>query len=290
MEPDARRQMIARTHRLGVFGNAGLAALKLSVGSLAGSRALIADGVHGLSDVAMNLGAWVGWRWANKPPDEDHHYGHGNIEALTTLGVGIIVVSAGVALVWTAVRGKSTVGPDALGMAAVGVEVISMAVKFGLARVTGKRGREHNSSILVALSRDNTADVLSSGLIMLAIIGAILGQRWLEPVAAACVGAVIVWHGFRSAREGLNVLMDRAPDTEIVSEIREIAAKIEGVRHVDDVRVHPLGTHLRVDLALAVDGGLEVREGHDIAHRVEDAIVRGCDRVQEVAVHVNPAQ
>lgn len=287
MQPD-RQLTIARTHWLGIFSNAGLAALKLSVGAVAGSRALLADGVHGLSDVAMNLGAWIGWRLASQPRDRDHHYGHGNIEALTTVGVGLVVVTAGAGLAWTALRGHSTVGPDALGAAAVAVEVVSMAIKVGLARVTGRRGRELGSPILVAISRDNAADVLTSAVVMLAIIGAILGARWLEPAAAVGIGVIIAWHGLHSAREGLDVLMDRAPDHALTAEITEVAARVAGVRSVDDVRVHPLGTHLRADLEIGVDGTIEVQQGHAIAHQVERAVTEACARVREVSVHVNP--
>jgi cation diffusion facilitator family transporter len=273
-----------------VLSNAGLAAMKLAVGYFAGSRAVLADGVHSLSDVVMNLGAWLGWRYASKPRDADHHYGHGNGEAVTTLVVGLIVIAAGAALVWTALRGHSTVTFDALGLAAVATELVSVVVKIGLTWVTRKRGREFDSSILIALSRDNAGDVLSSALIMIAVLGTILGQRWLEPLAAMMIGLVITWQGIQSVREGMGVLMDRAPDPELVDLLREAALAVPGVRRVDDVRIHPLGTHLRVDLEIAVDGNLAVREGHDIAHRVERALVDAHKRVEEVAVHVNPSE
>lgn len=289
MNPQQRQQLIARTHRLGVTSNAGLAALKLTIGSLAGSRALIADGVHSLSDVAMNAGAWIGWRWSSRPPDRDHHYGHGNGEALTSLIVGLTIVAAGVGLIWASFRGHSSVTADALGFAAVGTELVSIVVKIGLARVTGRRGREVDSPILIAVARDNAADVLASALILFAIVGAILGLRWLEPAAAVGIGVLIAWQGLRSAHEAIGVLMDRAPDHVLTAQIGEVAAGVPGVVTVDKLRVHPLGTHLRADLEISVDGQLAVAEGHAIAHAVEDAVVARCQRVEEVAVHVNPS-
>lgn len=288
MDANQREQLITRTHRLGVISNAGLAALKLTIGGLAGSRALIADGVHSLSDVIMNAGAWIGWRWAAKPPDRDHHYGHGNAEALTTLVIGLIIVAAGGGLIWTALRGQSTVTADALGVAAVATELLTIAVKLGLARVTGRRGRELDSSILVAIARDNAGDVLTSALIMLAIVGAMFGVSWLEPAAAVAIGLLIGWQGLRSAYEGIGVLMDRAPDHELTAKIAAVAGGVDGVVSVDRVRVHPLGTHLRADMEISVDGRLAVAEGHAIAHAVVDAVVAQCRRVEEVAVHVNP--
>jgi cation diffusion facilitator family transporter len=125
---------------------------------------------------------------------------------------------------------------------------------------------------------------------MFAIIGAIFGLRWLEPIAAAGVGVIIVWHGLRSAREGLGVLMDRAPDHALTAEITQTARRVPGVCSVDDVRVHPLGTHLRADLEIGVDGTIMVTQGHAIAHAVEQAVTSACAGVKEVAVHVNPAE
>lgn len=288
MDARQREQLITRTHRLGVVSNAGLAALKLTIGGLAGSRALIADGVHSLSDVLMNAGAWIGWRWAARPPDSDHHYGHGNIEALTALLVGLTIVAAGIGLIWTALRGQSTVEADAMGLAAVATAGVSIVAKIGLAWVTGRRGRELDSSILIAVARDNAADVLTSALIMLAIVGAIFGLRWLEPSAAVAIGLLIGWQGLRSAYDGIGVLMDRAPDHELTARIARVAGEVPGVVCVDQVRVHPLGTHLRADMEISVDGRIAVSEGHAIAHAVVDAVVAQCRRVEEVAVHVNP--
>ncbi|HVI03009.1 MAG TPA: cation diffusion facilitator family transporter [Enhygromyxa sp.] len=288
-DAQAREQLIARAHRLGVVTNAGLAALKLSVGAVAGSRALLADGVHSLSDVLMNAGAWIGWRYASRPPDRDHHYGHGNAEALTALLVGLTIVAAGGGLIWTALRGQSTVTADLLGLAAVLTELVTIAVKLGLWRVTDRRGRELDSAILIAIARDNAGDMLTSALIMIAIIGAIFGLHWLEPAAAIAIGLLIGWQGLRSIYEGIGVLMDRAPDHELTAKIARVASHVEGVISVDRLRVHPLGTHLRADMEISVDGRIAVTEGHAIAHAVSDAVIAQCRRVEEVAVHVNPS-
>jgi cation diffusion facilitator family transporter len=286
-----RERAIGRTHRTGVLTNAGLAALKLGIGTVAGSRALVADGVHSLSDVVMNAGAWLGWRFAERPRDADHHYGHGNAEALATAIVGLIVAGVGVGLVWTSFAGRpSTVGADWLGALAVGAELITIVVKFGLARLTERNGREHGSSLLIALARDNRADMLTSALVLLAIVGTIAGLRWLEPVAAIAIGLLIVVEGSRSVWDGVNVLIDRHTHAALTERTRAIARTVPGVEAVDDVRVHPLGTHLRIDMEIAVDGTLDVASGHAIAHAVEAAIQAEYPRIREVAVHVGPAK
>lgn len=286
----SRERAIERTHRVGVLTNAGLAALKLTVGSLAGSRALFADGLHSVSDVLMNGAAWLSWRWSEKPRDADHHYGHGNGEALATLVVGIIVVAVGAGLVWSSVGGEpSSVGADLLGLLAVAAELVTILVKFALARLTKREGERWRSSLLIALTRDNRADMLTSALVLLAIVGTIAGLRWLEPLAAIAIGLLIAVEGLRSAWEGIGVLMDRNTDPALTETLRALAAAVAGVHAVDDLRIHPLGTHLRVDMEIAVDGALDVAAGHAIAHTVERALQAEHPQIREVAVHVNPS-
>jgi cation diffusion facilitator family transporter len=287
-EFDRRVQIVDRTHRLGVLSNAGLALLKLVVGLLAGSPALLADGLHSVSDVIMNAGAWLGSRLAARPRDVDHHYGHGNLEALATVLVGLVILAAGGTLIAVAFRGQSQVEADLLGAAALAAEVITIAVKLMLARVTARRGRELHSSLLTALARDNRSDILTSTLVLLAIAGSIVDLRWIEPIAAVAIGVLIMVEGLRSIWEGLGVLTDRHTDTELSAALRERAGEVEGVRSVDDLRVHPLGTHLRIDLEIGVDPGLDVVSAHAIAHAVERSLCREFPSVREVAVHVNP--
>ncbi len=285
-----RDRAISRTHRTGVLTNAGLTVLKLVIGGLAGSRALVADGVHSLSDVLMNGGAWLGWRWAERPRDADHHYGHGNGEALATVVVGLIVVTVGIGLVVTSFTGEpSTVSFNLLGILALAAEVVTIAVKFALARLTARHGREYDSSLLIALARDNRSDMLTSALVLVAIAGTIAGLRWLEPVAAVAIGVLITIEGLRSVWDGINVLMDRHTDSALTERVRTHAVAVAGVRAIDDIRVHPLGTHLRVDMEISVDGTIDVAAGHAIAHAVEAAVQLAVPRIHEVAVHVNPA-
>jgi cation diffusion facilitator family transporter len=168
--------------------------------------------------------------------------------------------------------------------------LITIAVKFALARLTARHGREYQSSLLTALARDNRADILTSTLVLLAIVGTIAGLRWLEPAAAIAIGLLITVEGLRSVWDGINVLMDRHTDTALTEQVRAIAGAVAGVDAVDDLRVHPLGFHLRIDMEIAVDGTLDVAAGHTIAHAVETAIRAEHPRIREVAVHVNPTK
>ncbi len=283
-EPESSEGVFA----LGVIGNFALAIVKLAVGWWAGSRALVADGWHSLSDLITNGGVWWAHRWAKVPADEDHHYGHGNAEPLAGLMVGVVLVVGGIGVTWGGLTSDAELRQGPALYAALGVALLSMVVNVGLAWVTFREGKRLSSQGLMALARDNASDVLAAWLVVVGIVGAALGIQWAESAAAVAIGLLIVWMGLSSARAGLDVLMDRTRDPKLRGELWELAAGIDLVRGVQSVRVHPVGSHNRVDMEISVDGNQTVSAGHGIAHRVEEAITAAHPSVRDVHVHVNP--
>ena len=278
-----------RAHALTVAANAALAAGKLGVGFLAGSPVLVADGWHSCSDVAMNLLAWAGARIARKEADEDHHYGHGNAEALAALLVGMVILATGGGIVAQVVReGSEAVTDETWGTLALAVGVAAGGVKLALALHTARVASEVNSPSLLAVSRDNRSDALTGLIVPVAIGASLAGIHGIEPAAAVAIGLVVGWMGIQSVREGFDVLMDRVADPELRGHLEETARGVEGVLGVQQVRVHPLGTEHRVDMEISVDGSLTVEQGHDIAHAVQARLVEAFAHVEEVHVHVNP--
>lgn len=288
-DPGERARVGDRAYRAGVVVNTLLAVVKLLGGLLSGSPSLTADGYHSFSDTATNGVAWLSWRWSQRPPDEDHHYGHGKGEALAGAAVGAVLVVAGLALVWKSVfmGAPSYLGPQA--PIALGVAGVSIASNLWLAGVTGRAAESLNSAALRALTRDNRSDALSSALVVAGVGASLLGLGGLELLAAGVIGLSIAHMGGKSLREGLDVLMDRVTDLELRHRVRALAGAVPGVAGVQRVDVHPLGGVVRVDMQISVDGDLTVRKGHEIAHEVEEAVTRGEDGVVDVAVHVNPA-
>ena len=277
----------SRAFAIGLFGNTALAILKLAVGWLSGSLALTADGWHSLSDVVTNAGAWIAHVIGKRPPDEDHHYGHGNAEAVAGVLIGATLVTGGAAVAASGMFSETELRPEAH-VLALSVALISVAANLGLAWITTHSARTARSQSLMALARDNLSDALSGLLVVIAIVLARFGMSWAEPLTAVMIGALIVFLGFRSLVDGLHVLMDRAPDLDLRGRLTETAEEVSGVRGVQTVRVHPLGDHVRVDLEISVDGTLTVDEGHRIAHAVEEALRRSHDDIGGVHVHVNP--
>ena len=277
-----------RAFKIGLYGNLGLAGLKLAVGWLAGSPALVADGWHSTSDVVMNGGTWIAHRFGRRAPDEDHHYGHAKAEAFAGLVVGLFLISVGVAVIWKSGTAEERSIRDWSGVLALAIAVLSIGVNVGLAMISLRAGRATRSAGLYALARDDFSDALASFLVVLGIFGSWSAQFWAEPTAAIAIGLLIVFMGGRSSMEGFDILMDRVSDRGLRAKLEQTACGVGEVRGVQNVRVHPVGNGYRVDMEISVDRELTVGQGHRIAHAVERAVTSEHSDVNEVHVHVNP--
>ena len=276
-----------RVNAVALLINAGLAVTKLVVGALAGSEALIADGFNSTGDVlatALAAGAYLA---ARKPPDDDHHYGHGNIESIAGFLIGALLLATGLFICVEGglafLRGvHAAPEPVALVVAAA-----TMVVKEGLYRAFTRVGRRLNSPTILASARDHRADVFAGAAVFLGIGGAQLGMPWLDPLAALVVGAYVAYMGLEPLRVNAGVLLDEAPP-EIGAAARDLAASDPDVRSVGPVRVHPLGGTCVIDVEIRVDGGFGLREADAVARRVSEVVRISLPHVAEARVVVRP--
>jgi cation diffusion facilitator family transporter len=278
----------SRVHFIGLAVNMALAAIKLMGGWVAGSPALLADGVHSLSDGVTSLAGLLSFRWAGKPADEDHHYGHGKAEALAAAFVGLVLVTAGVLLIIDAMVGEDPSYERKKGILAMSIAGVSVVVNAWLHRLAASTGRDLQSPSLMALARDCYSDALASVLVIIGVGCAMADLPRAEILAAGVIGGLILFMGLKTLRGATDILMDRVPDPNLRADITATVRLVEGVEGVERVGIHPLGHQLRVDMEISVDGDLSVRKGHAIAHKVEETIIASETRVVEVAVHVNP--
>ena len=284
-ERDADDGVGHQAHRLSLVTNGLLAAMKLGAGFLFASPALVADGWHSAADTVSSGIAWVGYKLGAEPADEDHH---GNLEALAGLIVGLVLVFGGGGVVAASFLGNLEAIEEGGEVLAMCVALISILVNLGLAGVTGRAANAVGSISLRALTWDNLGDALSSTIVLVAIGARAAGYPTLETVVAGAIGVLIMVMGMRSVRLGFDVLMDRVADPKMRFRIAETARGVKGVRGVKNVRIHPLGSDVRVDLEINIDGHLTVSRGHTIAHAVEDAVRDSDTSVKGVHVHMNP--
>jgi cation diffusion facilitator family transporter len=276
----------------GVWLNLALAVLKFSGGILGNTYALIADGIESLLDVCSSFLVWAGFRVAALPPDADHPYGHGKAEPLAALGVALVIfVAAG----WIGIHSvREILTPHhAPHWGTLPLLVFVVVVKWLLSRRMARAGAESGGTALGAEAWHHAADALTSAAAFVGILIAVIGgpeYAAADDWAALAACLVIAFNGLVILKRALGEVMDTAASPELHVEVRRLAAIVPGVRGIDKCRVRRSGLAVLVEIQIEVNPAITVREGHDLAHAVERALVGAGLAISHVAVHVEPAR
>jgi cation diffusion facilitator family transporter len=280
-----------RVTLVAVVVNGVLAVGQATVGLFGNSYALLADGLESLGDIFGSLIVWSGLRIAARPPDDDHPYGHGKAEPLAALivavGLGISCLAIGVQSIRRLLDPGTA--PAAYTLIALAVAILG---KGGLGVLLSRAADRIGSSAIKADAHHHYSHMLTSAAAMvgvgLAVVG---GPRFItaDAWAALLVAAVIGYNSVRVGRPALAEVMDAAPEPEIEAAVRQSASQVGGVERLTGCAVRKMGFDYYVDLHVAVEGSISVREGHSIAEAVEARICSDFPRVREVLVHVDPA-
>jgi cation diffusion facilitator family transporter len=291
-EVTTRRREELRITWVGLGINLGLGAVKTTVGILAHSTVLVADGLHSLSDLASDLAVLWGIRAARVPPDSNHHYGHRRYEAVVTMIVGLLLLATAtyVALHSILSFGLEHAAPDSWWP--FWIAVGSIVLKEFLFWATRAVGRRHRNTALLANAWHHRTDSFSSIAAALGI-GAtlVLGPRWafLDHLTAVILAAFLVVVGIRIVRDALRELSDQAPGIEDQRRMRELISGIPGVVGFHAFRARRTGGLVEMDVHIQVAPHLTVRQGHDIATRVEQHLCDSFPQVAGIVVHIEPA-
>jgi cation diffusion facilitator family transporter len=278
---------------LALFANAGLAAFKTTIGILGHSSALLADGVNSTSDVAYGIITKVFMRQADKPADEEHPYGHRQLESISALIIGAFVLTTAVAIFWDAANkifdilsGKTVSAQTSV--AAFLAALFTVGLKIWLSWKTRRIARQTGSPAVQALAFDHRNDIFSAAAAGLGILLAISGWPWFDPLAGAVVALVILRTGLKILRESADDLMDTIPTAELKMKVDAAAVETPGLLAVEDMKAHRFGPYLVLNLTIAVDGAMTVAEGDAISARLEQALYRDIDLLGRVHVHYHP--
>jgi cation diffusion facilitator family transporter len=273
---------------LGLFGNLLIFVSSLTLGLIGGSYALVAAAFHTLSDALSSLVVLAGFYVIKRPADEQHHFGHGDAEAIAGFIVSILIVLIGFEVGRTALdkifSPEKTV-PNVLAIIGAGV---SFAVNFGVAKIEGKIARDIRSPSLLADTAHNMSDALVSVAVLIGILIAMTGYLLADSIMGLIVALFIIKTGFDVGRENIDMLMGMVPDIGLIDEIKDIAGSVDGVKSVHSVKIHYVGVMANVQLQIAVDEDMKIKEADKLSHGVENKIMSELEDVETALVHACP--
>lgn len=288
----ANRQIRQVTY-LGVVANIVLAVVKAVVGLTAGSMALIADGIHSISDMVTDVALLLGVHFGSKEPDPKHPYGHGRIETFSEAFIALALIIVGGVLIQRACvaiarlhSSQSDLGD--VGWAVVWVALLSIAVKEALYWMTRKVAVKTNSSALYANAWHHRSDAFSSIAVVVGFISLKLGYNYGDQVATIAVGLMITLVGARIFMGCLEEFSERAADFTTVGQIKGIIGSEPRIRHWHKLRTRKVGREIFIDLHILVDAQLDVTAAHEIAESLEEAMHAHLTRPVNIMVHVEP--
>ncbi|HAF70526.1 MAG: Cation diffusion facilitator family transporter [Acetothermia bacterium 64_32] len=274
---------------LGGALNLGLVALKLGLGSLEGSMALVADGVHSLSDLATDLVVLGGIRLGSRPADRSHAFGHGKYETMAGVLVALALIGAGAWLIWeAALRLARPFPPQGGGLVMMAVAGVSILAKEALYRATSRVARRVHSKALQANAWHHRSDALSSVAVLLGGATMALGYPVGDKVAAIVVGGMVLAAAASILRRAFHELLEGALSEEEKLAISQAIESVDGVQSWHRLRTRRLGRQALVDVHIQVDPNLSVTRAHQIATQVEQAVSRSLGGFASVVVHVEP--
>jgi len=280
-----------RSTLIGIFVNAILASVKAVAGILGNSYALVADAIESASDVFASLVVFTGLKMAGKPADERHPYGHGKFEPLAAAIVSLFLLTAAIVIAIQSTREILTPhhAPEPFTLL---VLIIVVIIKESLFRFVINVGDNLKSTAVKADAWHHRSDAITSLAAFVGISVAIIGGDGYESAddyAALLAAFIIAANAITIFKPALFELVDTAPDPEISETIKKIAVNVPGVRGTHKCYVRKLGFDYYVDLDVLCDPNATIKEGHDIAHQVGDAIQKELTFITKVLVHVEPA-
>lgn len=285
-------KIVRRVTLGGLFVNIGLSGFKFAAGIMGDSQALVADAIHSLSDGVTDVAVIAGSYFWSKPADECHPYGHKRIETFVTMTIGIVLLAAGIGIGWDAVHCIRNGMKSSPGLIALAAAFVSIVCKELVYQWTAARGRKVKSPALTANAWHHRLDAISSVPAVAAIAGAMAfpSMRYLDQVGAVVVSVFIMHASIKIILPGFREFFETGAPIEVNEKIRDIVYGNSAVRQVHKIRTRYVSSSLFVDLHIIVDGGMTVREGHNIAENVRRRLLNEGPDIVDAVIHVEPCE
>jgi cation diffusion facilitator family transporter len=289
---DSKTEIASRQIRyityIGIVTNLALSVVKVVVGYLAGSLALVADGVHSFSDLTTDAVVLIGLWLGSKKADRSHPYGHGRAETFSAGLIAVILVLVGGAMIYYATISIAEDKTNVPRFAVLIAAVVSIVSKEWLYRITRRAAVESHSPSLYANAWHHRSDALSSIAVAIGFISLLFGFGHGDQVAAIAVGLMIAWVGVRLIGDTLQELTEGAVDQDTIEHVQRIINGNSAVRQWHQLRTRMVGREIFLDVHILVDPNLNVAAAHEITESLETALDEQLTRPVNITIHIEP--
>jgi cation diffusion facilitator family transporter len=283
-------QTAIRTTYFSIIGNTTLAIIKGLAGFFGNSYALIADAIESTTDIFASFLVLLGFKYAKRPADENHPYGHGKIEPLITFGVVAFLVVSATIIAYTSIQKIQTPHetPASWTLIVLGLIIIWKEISF---QIVIRKSRQTNSSSLKADAWHHRSDAITSVMAFIGISIAIIfgkGYENADDWAALFASAFILYNSYLILRPALGEVMDEQLYDDLIIEVRTKSIKVKGVLGTEKCFIRKSGMKFHVDLHVIVNSEITVKSGHDIAHKLKDYLRKEIPNLGHVLIHIEP--
>ncbi len=290
MDSKIRKRKIKHASWAGIVGNGVLAVIKIWFGTVGGSAALVGAGIDTATDIVSSIITLLTANIADKPPDQEHPYGHGRAETIAARILSFIIITAGIQLLFNTaeslIRGSEKALPE---MFAVYISIVAIAAKFALYIYKMKIGKEVNSQMVIADARNMKADIVLSASVLTGLLLTYAVQlAVIDSIMAIGVAVWIIRNGISIFMESNDELMEGAGDSKLYGQVFGCLKEVDGISNPHRVRIRKINTMYVIDLDIEVDGSLTVYDGHLLAIRAEKALRKEIKNLYDVIVHIEP--
>ncbi len=286
----SNEQSAIRTTYFSLIGNTALAIIKGLAGIFGNSYALIADAIESTTDIFASFLVLLGFKYAKRPADENHPYGHGKIEPLITFAVVAFLVVSATVIAYGSIRNIQTPhkSPKAWTLIVLGIIIIWKEISF---QIVNRKSKKIHSSSLKADAWHHRSDAITSVMAFIGIsIAVIFGKGYenADDWAALLASGFILYNSYLIFRPALGEVMDEQVYDDLITEIREKSLEVPGVLGTEKCFIRKAGMRYNVDLHAIVHSEISVKVGHDISHKLKDYLRDQIPNLGHILIHIEP--
>lgn len=284
-------KQVSRVMLMSFLINLLLSGLKFLFGVFGKSSALVADAIHSFSDLSTDVVSLIGNKIASKPADQKHPLGHGKLEYVTSLFIGVVVLLLGFSLISASMH-REVIVPSSI---VIFVSLFTIIAKYILSHYLIVSGKKYDNRILIASGRESSADVISSVVVLISSICMQFSEhikvlKYADIVASVLVGIFIVVTGFSLIKDNISVILgEQETDDTVLKQIEQLLLSDERVLKIDDLMILKYGPYSSITCELLMNGNVLLKDAHDVVDTIEQKIKSYDSKYQHITIHINPS-